>query len=93
MSATFAIEVTVAVIAVLAVVYLVFPRVNGLHYTSRLTCPKCGKQFDYNWVPFGSFSAVRLGTERYLSCPNCHAWSTFEIWNTRIKKGKQAAVD
>jgi hypothetical protein len=85
--------VPVAVIAVLAVIYLVFPRVKGLHFTSRLTCPKCGKQFDYKWVPFGSFTSVRLGDERYLSCPNCHQWSTFNIVNTRIKKDKPVAVD
>jgi RNA polymerase subunit RPABC4/transcription elongation factor Spt4 len=85
--------VPVAVFAVLAVIYLVFPRVKGLHFTSRLNCPKCSKQFDFNWVPLGSFSSVRLGSERYLSCPNCHKWSTFEIWNTRIKKDKQAAID
>jgi hypothetical protein len=93
MSASFTIGVSVAVIAVLIVIYLVFPRVRGLHYTSRLTCPKCGKQFDYNWVPGGSLGSVRLGNERYLSCPNCHGWSTFEIVKTRIKKDKQAAVN
>ena len=93
MSASFTVGVSVAVIVVLIVIYLVFPRVKGLHYTSRLTCPKCGKQFDYNWVPGGSLSSVRLGSERYLSCPNCHGWSTFEIFKTRIKKDKQVAVD
>ncbi len=53
------------------------------HYTSTLTCPKCNGTFDYGWVPLASFNAVRLGHERYLQCPLCHQWSTFNIWDTR----------
>jgi DNA-directed RNA polymerase subunit RPC12/RpoP len=75
------VPVTVLVIAV--IVYAVLPRF-GPHYTSRLTCSKCGKQFEYNWLPGGSFTAVRLGKERYMRCPLCHEWSTFDIWSTRI---------
>jgi len=80
--------VGIALLAVIVavIIYLVFPRVGGLHYTSRLTCPKCGKQFDYAWLPGGSFSAVRLWTKRYMRCPKCHHWSTFEIWKTRVEK-------
>ena len=70
------------------VVSLASPRIRGLHYTSQLTCPNCKKHFDYSWVPFISFSAVRLGSERYLRCPNCHKWSTFEIIATRIKQNQ-----
>jgi len=81
-----AIPITIAFIVI--IIYLLFPRIRGLHYTSRLTCPKCGKQFDYEWVPGGSFNSVRLGTKRYLQCPNCHQWSTLDIWNTRIKESK-----
>jgi len=80
--------IPVLVLAIAVTIYLVFPRVRGLHNTSRLTCPKCGKQFDYEWVPGGSFSAVRLGSKRYLRCPKCHEWSTFEIWKTRIEESK-----
>jgi DNA-directed RNA polymerase subunit RPC12/RpoP len=80
------IPVLLVIVAVIA--YLVFPRVKGLHYTSRLTCPKCGKQFDYEWVPGGSFSVVRLWNQRYMRCPKCHRWSTFEIWKTRINESK-----
>jgi hypothetical protein len=80
--------VVIVVVAFAVMLYLVFPRIRGLHYTSRLTCPKCQKQFDYNWVPGGSFSAIRLGAERYLRCPNCHAWSTFDILATRIKQNQ-----
>jgi DNA-directed RNA polymerase subunit RPC12/RpoP len=77
------IGVPVAVIVIAGIVYTVLPRF-GPHYTSRLTCSKCGKQFDYNWLPGGSFTAVRLGKERYMRCPLCHEWSTFDIWSTRI---------
>jgi DNA-directed RNA polymerase subunit RPC12/RpoP len=70
-------------LAAAVILYILFPRF-GPHYTSRLTCTKCGKTFDYNWVPGGSFSAVRLGQKRYLRCPNCHKWSTFNIWTTKI---------
>ena len=80
------IAVPVGVALVAAIIYLMFPRIKGLHYTSKLTCPKCGKEFDYEWVPGGSFSSVRLGTKRYLRCPNCHEWSTFEILTTRAEK-------
>jgi DNA-directed RNA polymerase subunit RPC12/RpoP len=79
-------------VAIVIIVYLVFPRIKGLHFTSRLTCPKCHKEFDYNWVPGGSFSAVRLGTNRYLRCPNCHEWSTFDIVSTQIKKNQATAT-
>jgi len=80
------IAVPIVVVVVAVIVYLIFPRVRGLHYTSGLTCPKCGKKFDYDWVPGGSFSAVRLVNKRYLRCPNCHEWSTFEILTTRAEK-------
>jgi hypothetical protein len=64
-------EILLLVTVILVVLYLVFPHVKGLHYTSRLTCPKCRQQFDYNRVPGGSFNSVRLGYERYLRCPHC----------------------
>jgi hypothetical protein len=80
----------IAVVAV-AVLYLVFPHVKGFHYTSRLTCPKCRQQFDYNWVPGGSFTSARLGYERYLRCPHCGQLSIFDIFSTRIKKNQLQA--
>jgi hypothetical protein len=51
MSLLLTVGVPVAIVVVVIAIYLVFPRVKGLHYTSRLTCPKCGKPFNYNWVP------------------------------------------
>ena len=69
--------------AAVILIGLVFPRI-GPRYISLLTCPKCGKPFDYNWVPGASFSALRLGGgNRYLQCPNCHEWSTFDVRSTR----------
>jgi RNA polymerase subunit RPABC4/transcription elongation factor Spt4 len=78
--------ISISIVVIVIIIYLLFPRIRGLHYTSRLTCPKCGKQFNYEWVPGGSFSAVRLGNKRYLQCPNCHQWSTFEVWDNRIEE-------
>ena len=59
------------------------------HYTSTLTCPKCKSAFEYKWVPLASFTSVRLGTSRYLQCPVCHEWSTFNIIATRNKGDAQ----
>jgi len=72
-----------AVLVVVLVAYVALLKTRH-HYTSRLTCPRCGRPFDYQWVPLASFSAVRLGTSRYLQCPVCHEWSTFNIWDTRV---------
>jgi hypothetical protein len=55
----------------------------GLVSRSRLTCPKCGGTFDYEYVPGASFTAVRLGSSRYLACPVCHRWSTFDLSERR----------
>lgn len=51
----------------------------GLAQRSRLTCPKCGGSFVLEWVPGISLSALRLGSGRYMSCPRCHRWSTFDL--------------
>lgn len=72
------IAISIIVVTVAIILYILFPKF-GPHYTSRLTCPKCGKTFDFNWVPGGSFTAIRLGQKRYMRCPNCHEWSTFNI--------------
>jgi hypothetical protein len=84
--------VSIAAVAVVVAVilYVVVPR-YGPHYTSRLTCPNCKETFDYNWVPGGSFSAVRLGKSRYLSCPRCGKWSIFDIMATRVTSKSKGA--
>lgn len=55
------------------------------HYASVLTCPLCKRTFEYDWVPLVSFTSVRLGHSRYLRCPLCHGWSTYNVWDTRKK--------
>jgi hypothetical protein len=50
-----------------------------LTWTRHLTCPKCGGQFDYELVPGGSFTSIRLGTSRYMRCPLCHRFSVFSM--------------
>jgi hypothetical protein len=59
---------------------------TGLVQRSRLTCPKCGQPFDYDYVVGASFSAVRLGTSRYMSCPLCHKWSVFDLYGTMVPR-------
>ena len=45
----------------------------------HLTCPKCGGQFDYEFVWGASLTAVRLGGSRYLRCPLCQKWALFRL--------------
>lgn len=54
----------------------------GIVQRSRLTCPKCGGTFDYEFVPGAALTAVRLGSSRYMACPLCHQWSTFAVKRT-----------
>ncbi len=56
---------------------------RGLVQMSHLKCPECGVEFDYRWVPASSFTSFRLGRSRFLECPSCHKWSTFNIKDTR----------
>ncbi len=58
----------------------------GAVQRSRLTCPKCGGTFDYDWVPGASLSSVRLGTGRYMACPLCRKWSYFDIYSTMVQR-------
>jgi hypothetical protein len=73
--------VSIAIGAYLAWVLAVNRRagISGLYRRLRLTCPKCAGSFDYDLVPGGSFTAVRLGTRRYLRCPLCHRASVFPM--------------
>lgn len=79
-----------AIVVVIVLYALLTRRLNhrsgrrGIVQKSRLTCPKCGRTFDYEWVPGAAMTAVRLGNERYLACPLCHHWSTFNIVDTVI---------
>ena len=82
----FALVLLGPVIVVLAAVIYVAALRTRHHHTSRLSCPKCQHAFEYSWVPLASFSAVRLGTSRYLQCPACHQWSTFDVWSTKTNQ-------
>lgn len=45
----------------------------------RVRCSKCGGEFDYQYIPGASFTAVRLWDRRYMACPLCHRWSVFRL--------------
>jgi hypothetical protein len=82
----FPVILIVAVLVPIALIlYVILSPRFGPHYTSRLSCPKCGKPFDYKWVPGGSLTTVRLGPTRYMRCPLCHEWSDFDIVTTRVQ--------
>ena len=62
----------------------------GLVTRSRLTCPKCQKTFDYDYLPGASVTTVRLGTSRYMRCPLCHRWSVFDLSSSRVSPPEPA---
>lgn len=82
-----------AIVAVLVVLYLVGALRNrrtgsrGIVQRSRLTCPKCQRVFDYEWVPGAALTAVRLGKYRYMACPFCHRWANFNIYDAPAPLG------
>ena len=79
-----------AVILAALIIQFVFTKTKGLHRTSKLVCPKCHQAFIYDWIPGGSFTAVRLGNNnRYMRCPKCHKWSLFDVGSTRIKSKEE----
>ncbi|MEM0129768.1 MAG: hypothetical protein QXG65_06400 [Thermoplasmata archaeon] len=91
-----AVTVVVVVIVVL-VIWGISSRLNrrtgnrGVAQLSRLTCPHCGKTFDYEWIPGASLTAVRLGSSRYMACPLCHKWSTFNVVDTLVPRDPDPA--
>ncbi|MFZ0699072.1 MAG: hypothetical protein WAN74_02610 [Thermoplasmata archaeon] len=52
-----------------------------------LTCPHCGGHFEYDFVWGASPSAIRLGTKRYMKCPLCSRWGTFDLRADRQPAG------
>lgn len=58
----------------------------GLLSRSRLTCPKCSRTFDLDYLPGASFTALRLGHSRYMACPLCGKWSTFDLRERRPRE-------
>ncbi|MDG6985120.1 MAG: hypothetical protein JRM73_00030 [Nitrososphaerota archaeon] len=91
MSGISLVGVPIVVVGVALIGY-VFAIRSKYHYTSRLTCPKCNGAFDYKWVPGASFSTFRLGRDRYLKCPGCSEWSTFDVMSTRVGKAQKEAA-
>jgi hypothetical protein len=59
--------------------------------TRHLKCPKCGGEFDYEFVPGASFTAIRLGTSRYMRCPLCHKFAVFSLKPPAEPPGSAAA--
>ncbi len=48
-------------------------------WSRRLRCPHCHQEFDYDFVPGMSVTALRLGTSRHMRCPLCRRWGTFPL--------------
>ena len=66
--------------------------VRGTHGVVRentLTCPKCNKQFNYQFAPGASFTSLRLGTSRYMKCPLCGKWSVIKIIGPPVSPSDQ----
>jgi hypothetical protein len=87
------IAVAIALVAFLVAFYLKWMLATkrrtgsvGLLQRSRLTCPKCGQTFDYDWAPGAAITALRLGSSRYMACPLCHKWSAFDIKSTIVER-------
>ena len=83
--------VPVVVVGAVLIGYVLAIR-SKYHFESRLTCSKCNGTFEYKWVPGASFSAIRLGRERYLRCPLCNQWSTFDVLRTRVGRAAPGAA-
>jgi hypothetical protein len=82
--------IAIPVIVVLfTILFILLPR-YGPHYTSRLTCPRCKKQFNYHWIPGATFTSLRYGNKRHLKCPYCHQPAVYDITRTRVAKPKPA---
>ena len=77
--------------AVFIAVFMLLPR-YGPHAISRLTCPKCKRQFNYHWVPGASFISLYRRNTRRLKCPYCRETSTYNIAVTRMSKQQVAAL-
>ena len=81
----------IAIAAVFIVIFMLLPR-YGPHAVSRLTCPKCKRQFNYHWVPGASFISIYRGNTRRLRCPYCHEVAHYNIATTRLSKQQVAEL-
>ena len=95
--AAIALGVAVGLVLILVIFYILVLRrgrrlgTRGIIQRSRLRCPKCGREFDFDYFPGGSFTALRLGRSRYMSCPLCHQWSAFNLHDTMIARTPTSA--
>jgi len=55
------------------------PGTLGIVRENTLACPKCNRQFNYQFAPGASFTSLRLGRSRYMKCPLCGKWSVIKI--------------
>jgi len=54
-------------------------------WSRRLRCPHCHEEFDYDFVPGMSVTALRLGTSRYMRCPLCRRWGKFPLTGSNLE--------
>jgi hypothetical protein len=89
--------VAIACVVIAAVLYAMILRrgrqagTRGVVQRSHLHCPKCDREFDYDWIPGASFTAVRLGTGRYMACPLCGKWSLFDVYGGIVARTPSSA--
>jgi DNA-directed RNA polymerase subunit RPC12/RpoP len=80
------------IVVLFTVLFILLPR-YGPHYTSRLKCPRCGKQFNYHWVPGATLMSLRYGNHRRLKCPYCGQQAIYDLAKTRVTKPKPAKTE
>ncbi len=83
MSETEGIIIAVIIVGI-GLLFVFAPRLSRIVQLSHLKCIRCGAEFDYAWIPFLSFTSVRLIKWRCFMCPVCRKWSLFNIWDTRV---------
>jgi len=93
---------TIAAIILLIIIVVVWwlargrsrgvPGTAGVVRENTLVCPKCNKQFDYQFVPGASFASLRLGRSRYMKCPLCGKWSVIKIVGPPVMPPGQTAT-
>jgi len=65
-------------------IFILLPR-YGPHYTSRLTCPKCHKSFNFHYIPGATLASIIQRNYRTLKCPYCHTKAVYDIALTRTR--------
>ncbi len=52
----------------------------GVGIKAKVRCPKCGKGFEYTFVPGSSFTSIRVaGRWRYMKCKKCGRYAMFDV--------------